>query len=90
VALADGSVRHNFRTYSPRKWTHEWAQLTAAQVGVFNELVAHAVPLHYQNKWVNADWHWVIITACDPIPITTTFTTGTPFWKLTLELEEIL
>ena len=90
VALADGSVRHNFRTYSPRKWTHEWAQLTAAQVGVFNELVAHAVPLHYQNKWVNADWHWVIITACDPIPLTTTFTTGTPFWKLTLELEEIL
>jgi hypothetical protein len=57
---------------------------------VFNELVAHAVPLHYQNKWVNADWHWVIITACDPIPLTTTFTTGTPFWKLTLELEEIL
>jgi hypothetical protein len=90
VALADGSVRHNFRTYSPRKWTHEWAQLTAAQVGVFNELVAHAVPLHYQNKWVNADWHWVIITACDPVPLTTTFTTGTPFWKLTLELEEIL
>jgi hypothetical protein len=90
VPLSDGTVRHNFRTYSPRKWTLEWARLTAAQVAVFNELVAHNEPLHFQNKWVSADWHWVIITACDPVPLTTTFTTGTPFWKLTLELEEIL
>lgn len=90
VTLANGSARYNFRTYSPRKWSLEWERLSEAEVTIFNELAAIQEPLHYQNKWVGADWHWVIITACDPVPVTATFTTGTPFWKLKLSLEEII
>jgi hypothetical protein len=90
VPLVDGGVRFNFRTYSPRKWTLDWARLTAGQVAVFEDLAAYNEPLHYQNRWVSSEWHWVIITGLDYTPTTATFTTGTPFYKLTLALEEII
>ena len=85
MTLSDGSARYNFRVYSPRKWTLEWARLSAAEVTGIQTLAAYNEPLHYQNRWVGTDWHWVIITACDPTPIT-----HTPYFKLTLELEEVL
>lgn len=90
VTLADGSAQYNFRTYSPRKWTLTWERLTANEIEVFSILASYNEPLRYQNNWVDASWHWVILTALDPVPIAGTFTTGGQFFKLTVELEEIL
>jgi hypothetical protein len=90
VPLASGEVRHNFRTSSPRKWAFEWARLSASDIRGLVNLAAYNEPLHYQNNWIGGTWHWAVVASFDFVPVTGTLTTGTPFYKATLKLEEVI
>lgn len=90
VDLDDGSVRHAFRTYAPRFWKLQWAELTAAQVLGIRNLAELNEPLRFQNRMESETWTWVIVEEFNPVPIAASFATGRPLYRATLELREAL
>jgi len=49
--MADGSLRYNAKTKSPRTWTLEWDQLTSAECDTLDTIAALKTMLNYINGY---------------------------------------
>jgi hypothetical protein len=85
----DGSVRVNFKAYSQKSYSLEWALLPAADVLTLIGLAERKEPLRFQNNWIDATWRWVYVASFDYLAIQSMFA-ATAKYRASMTLEEIV